>query len=93
MLICAILLLPEVSWRKGKMIYIFSSRLDRKKKKAEEMKERVWHCPPKLQCQSKGCFQRSPFGLSDDGSIWGREHERWKAQRGETTCEALTAHG
>lgn len=87
MLICAILLLPEVSWRKGKMIYIFSSRLDRKKKKRQRK------CPPKLQCQSKGCFQRSPFGLSDDGSIWGIEHESWKAQRGETTCEALTAHG
>lgn len=32
MLIRAILLLLEVSWRKGKMSYIFSSRLDRKKR-------------------------------------------------------------
>lgn len=61
MLICAILLLREVSWRKGKMIYIFSSRLDRKKKKGRGNEGEGVALSPEATVPVEGLFSEKPF--------------------------------
>lgn len=49
------LLLLEVSWRKGKMVYIVSSRLDRKNDTGNEGEDVALS----IKCQLKHCFPKS----------------------------------